>query len=274
MTEESAKAWDLPDITENQSDAEERGNALNMRMPWKYEPPEADQKSEDAEPSAMQGISAEALEELREAARQEGFAEGKKEGLEVGHKEGFEAGYADGEVRGKEAGEKEAQEQLEKIQSDLTDQWQQRIESLQSPLEQVDDALENQLLHLTKALAEAVCWTEVQQNESVIIETMRKGLAELGMTSQRVEIHVHENDFQVIEATWDEKTRQEKNWFVYTDNAIAQGGCKIQTPLVDIDATMETRMKEVFDNLLRGQDTLKSTPQESAGETHEPDSEN
>ncbi|RTE85459.1 MULTISPECIES: flagellar assembly protein FliH [Gammaproteobacteria] len=269
MSDESAKAWDLPDITEDKSESEERSNALNMRMPWKYEPPEADEDSDLAESDEFQGVSAEALEELREAARQEGFAEGKKEGLEAGHKEGFEAGYADGEARGKEAGEEQAQAQLEKIQSDLTEQWEQRIESLRQPLEQVDEALETQLLHLTKALAAAVCWNEVKQNETIILEAMRRGLNELGMTSQRVEIYVHENDMHVIDATWDEKTRNEKNWFVYTDNSISQGGCKIQTPLVEIDATMETRMQEVFASLLKGH-----TPQkQAAGDSDESQSE-
>ncbi|CUS48402.1 MAG: flagellar assembly protein FliH [Idiomarinaceae bacterium HL-53] len=252
MTDDSLKAWPLPDITEARDEVEEHRNALNMRVPWQYEPPEAD-ADDELELEPRQGISAEALEELREAARQEGFAEGRQEGIEAGHKEGFEAGFAAGEEQGRKEGEEAAQAQLEKLQNDLSSQWETMLESLRNPVQEVEQALETQLLHLTKALAKAVCWSEVKQNEEVIRETMKRSLAELGMTSKRVEIYVNENDMHVIDSMWDEKTRQEKGWFVYPDPNISQGGCKIQTPLVDIDATLETRMQEVFDGLLRGQ---------------------
>ncbi|WP_113908316.1 flagellar assembly protein FliH [Aliidiomarina celeris] len=256
MADESSKAWELPDITDTDSGQEQRRNALNMPLRWKYEPPEAEQGS-DSESDVTTPLTAEALEQIREAARLEGYEDGRAEGLKVGQEEGFEAGYKEGLQSGTEAGEAQAKQRAEAQQKALAEQWQTRIEGLRHPLAQVDQAVENQLVHMTKALAKAICWQEVKQNDEIVREALKRSLNDLGMTSQKVEIYVHPDDFNAIDTRWDEKVRADKGWFLYSDDSMSRGGCRIQTPIVDIDATMETRMQEVFDSLLQG---VKAVP--------------
>ncbi|MCC5854629.1 MAG: flagellar assembly protein FliH [Idiomarina sp.] len=253
MSDESLKSWDLPDITEDGTPEESRRNALNKPLRWRYEPPESDREdgSDDDEHAPM-GMTAEALEAIREAARLEGFEEGRKEGLETGHKEGFDAGYADGEKAGREAGEKAASETAAALQQQLSERWEVIIEALRQPTKLVDEALEKQLIHMVMELARAVCWQEVTQNPEIVREALKRGIQDLGMSSQRVEIHVNPEDFMLIDSRWDEKTRTDKGWFVYSDEAVSRGGCRIQTPLAEIDTSLEARMAEVFENLLNG----------------------
>ena len=76
-----AKAWDLPfveDARQQQDDG--KTNALNFRSDWKYEPPE--EEEEILPPTADE------IEAIRQAAYDEGYAEGKATGFEEGKQEG------------------------------------------------------------------------------------------------------------------------------------------------------------------------------------------
>lgn len=249
MSEHLSKPWEIPDLTETPVD--ERRNALNMPLRWAYEPPEQD-VAEEALDAQIGPLTAEALEAIREAARLEGYEEGKLEGIKAGHQEGFEAGYADGEALGKKAGEQQALADYEVQSKTLAQQWENLLAGLRHPLKQVDQAVENQLVYLSMALARAICWQEVQQNTGVVREAFKRGVQELGMSSQRVEIYIHPDDFLVIDQHWDEKTRADKGWFLYQDKSVGRGGCRIQTPLAAIDTTLESRMQEVFAQVQKG----------------------
>lgn len=248
MSDSNSKLWDMPDITEHKEPEDQRKNALNMPLRWAYEPPEADDVEHEEEVIAP--LTAAALEAIHEAARLEGFEEGKREGIAAGHQEGFDAGYADGEKLGREAAEKAALAATEELNKSLSDHWQSLFEGLRHPLKQVDQALENQLVHLSMALARAVCWQEVTQNDEVVRAAFKRGIQELGMSAQRVEIFLHPEDLALIEGRWDEKTRADKGWYFYQDETVGRGGCRIETPLVSIDATLEARMNDVFSQLL------------------------
>ncbi len=256
MTESNSKLWDIPDLTEQNAPEDGRKNALNMPLRWTYEPPEED-GDELGQEEEIKPLTAAALDAIREAAHLEGFEEGKLEGVAAGHQEGFEAGYADGEKLGREAAEKAALEATQQLNESLSNHWQALYEGLRHPMKQVDQAVENQLVHLSMSLAKAVCWQEVTQNDDIVREAFKRGIQELSMTSQRVEIYLHPEDIALIDSRWDEKTRADKGWFLYHDNTISRGGCRIQTPLVAIDATLEARMDEVFLHLVQG---LKEVP--------------
>ena len=59
----------------------EKTNALGKKRNWVYEPPE----SEEAEP---QPLTAQEIEDIRQAASEEGFSQGKEEGFAKGYEEG------------------------------------------------------------------------------------------------------------------------------------------------------------------------------------------
>src|SRR5690554_4714116 len=265
MSDSNSKLWDIPDLTEVPTPEDGRKNALNMPLRWAYEPPETDDSEFDAE-EEIGPLTAEALEAIHEAARLEGYEEGKQEGVAAGHQEGFQAGYADGEKLGREEGEAKAQEATQQLNESLSNHWQALFEGLRQPMKQVDQAVENQLVHLSMTLARAICWQEITQNDDIVREAFKRGIQELSMTAQRVEIYTHPEDFALIDARWDEKTRADKGWFLYQEESIGRGGCRIQTPLVAIDATLETRMKDVFAQLLHG---VKDVPADQVQATIE-----
>lgn len=250
MTERlDSKLWEVPDFSEQQKPEEGETNALNMPLKWRFEPPEAD---EEALQETLELPTAEALEAIREAARLEGFEAGQQAGFTQGQQAGYDAGFEQGLQSGQEAGEAEAKEANEQIQKALSQHWESMLEGLLHPLKQVDQAVENQLVHLAIHLARAICWAEVKTNPDIIKTAFQKGIHELSLTAQRVEIYLHAEDYKVIDSTWDEKTRADKGWFIYTDPLVKQGGCRIQTPLAAIDTSMESRMSEVFNHLIEG----------------------
>ncbi|MFQ3264898.1 MAG: flagellar assembly protein FliH, partial [Colwellia sp.] len=88
--EEATDVWSLPDVQNKPSVQDnEKTNALGIKNNWVYEPPEP----EEIEPEPL---TAQDIEEIRQAASDEGFGQGKEEG--------FTKGYEEGKVQGIEEG--------------------------------------------------------------------------------------------------------------------------------------------------------------------------
>ena len=72
----------MPDVQEQPSVQDtNKTNALGKKSNWVYEPPEP----EEPEP---QPLTAQDIEEIRQAASEEGFSQGKEEGFTKGYEEG------------------------------------------------------------------------------------------------------------------------------------------------------------------------------------------
>lgn len=244
-------AWEYPDITSEEQITSLRRNAVNKPMRWQYEPPEADVEVDDDEESTPQ-LTAEMLEQIREEARQEGYAEGLEQGQQAGYASGHQQGFDEGRVAGKEAGEQEAKAASEQLQQELGTRWQQLFEHMRQPALQISEGVERQLITMTATLAQAICMHEITTSPTLIAKVLEHALAELNEQAKEIKIALHPDDLTLIKQRWTEAERDELGWRLLADETLTRGGCVVTTPVTRVDATLESRINDVFRYYIQG----------------------
>jgi len=241
-----AKAWDLPYVETPKSKQDEgKTNALNFRTDWKYEPPE--EEEEILPPTAQE------IEEIRQAAHDEGFAqgktlgfeEGKAEGIEQGLAEGRESGHAEGLAQGLDEGKAQIDAQVEV--------WQKLIGHIHDPLSQTNDQTRDQLVKLAVTLAKAVIKTEVTTNQDVILQALAEGMKALPVSQNRYQIHMNPEDVVLVTDSIGEAAISEKGWHFIDAPTLQRGGCDITTEHNAVDVSIERRCRDVIDKFLTNQ---------------------
>ncbi|MEX1221306.1 MAG: flagellar assembly protein FliH [Idiomarina sp.] len=246
LADEKTTRWNYPDLSDPNAAEDTRTNVFNKPLKWQYEPPEAD----DDESDEPQPLTAEQLEEIRQAARDEGFAEGKQEGIEAGHKEGLEAGFTEGREAGHAEGFASGKEAGEAHINELTKQWQELIEQTYAPLSVIDDEVEQQLVQMVLELSRAICLHEVTQSAESIRQAVQRGIQALPITERKVMIKLNPDDIERVREAFGSETIEQEGWVFSKDEHMEPGGCEITTSSSTVDVSLRKRMKDVFQRVL------------------------
>lgn len=179
--------------------------------------------------------TAEELERIQQDAYDEGFASGKKAGFEQGRAEGLAT--AKGEAR-------QLVEQMESI-----------IQTLEAPLRELDDQVEQELLELVIATVRQLVRREVKSDPYHIIGVVREAMSILPVSSRNVRLMLHPDDAVLIREAYS-LGDAEVGWKLVEDPVLARGGCKVLTETSQVDATLESRLAALIAPLLAGARTL------------------
>lgn len=239
---EEAKDWDLPFVEESQQQQDNKTNALNRRSDWKYEPPE--EEEEILPPTAQE------IEAIRQAAHDEGYAEGKQAGFDEGKTEGLEQGLQEGREQGHQEG---LEQGLQEGQSQITQQtelWESLVAQLHEPLAKLDEQVRKEVVKLSVALARSVIRTEVKTNEEIILQALSEGLKALPVEENHYNIHLNPEDIQLIHQQYGEDEIKARGWNLIESPALERGGCDITTEHNAVDLSVERRCRSVLDKFL------------------------
>ncbi|MEW9797541.1 flagellar assembly protein FliH [Alteromonas sp. CYL-A6] len=240
------KTWDLPYVEDKDAaEIAQRTNALNKRSDWKYEPPE---EEEEVLPP-----TAEEIEAIRQAAQEEGHQEGYQKGFEEGRQKGEEEGRESGHQEGYEAGHQEGLDAGKQAIDTQAEQWQQLINHVHSPLNQLNDETREQMVKLAVALARAVIRTEVTTSEAVILKALSEGLSVLPVNENTYRIHMHPDDIELVTAHYGDDVIKERGWQLVASDNMQRGGCDITTTHNAVDVSIERRCRDVLDKFLTQQ---------------------
>jgi flagellar assembly protein FliH len=157
--------------------------------------------------------------------------------------EAFRQGYRDGQA----AAQEEVVEEVRRFAS--------LIDSLARPFENLDSAVEEELLQLSLALAKQVVRRELRQDPTQIIAIVREAIAALPVSAREVRVHLHPEDAAIVRQHL-APTERERAWVVVEDPVMMRGGCQVLTPTSRVDARLETRLGKVLSDLLGGQRQL------------------
>lgn len=220
----------------------------------RWELPLLDQKGNEVareEERDVKPLTAGDLEEIRQAAWEDGRADGHEsgykdgmtEGREQGHKEGYEAGHAEGTAAGHEQSLTNARQEI--------DTGLQRLEAvmgeLLDPIRRHEDELETALLNLTTVLARAVVFRELATDSSHIRAVVRQAVASLPSTRENVTVRVNPADAEWVREV---AGRFESETSVVVDETILAGGCKVETRHSLVDFTAEKRFQKAVQSML------------------------
>ncbi|GAA0815614.1 flagellar assembly protein FliH [Colwellia asteriadis] len=242
---ESSDVWPLPDVQANESLEEtEKTNALGKKKGWVFEPPE--EPASEPEP-----LTVEEIDEIRQAAYEEGFNQGKEEGFAVGVEEGKAQGLEEGTAQGIEEGTAQGLETGKETIEQLAQNWQNLVEQLHQPLATVDKNVEEQLLNLVVQLTEAVVLQEAKTHPDILMAAISTGIKSLPSHDAQTQIYLHPDDIKIVEAQFGVEHINESGWRLLPAPQLSQGSCQIENSTSNIDLQVKTRLKQVLEPFLQ-----------------------
>lgn len=173
-------------------------------------------------------LTAAQLELIQKQAHDEGFEQGKKEGFEYGHREGLNA----------------AKGTVERLEALLT--------TLNTPLKQLDDQVEQELVTLAIAIVRQLVRREVKTDPAHILGVVREALELLPISSRNIRLVLHPEDAELVRQAY-AVSEAELAWKIVEDPVCARGGCKVLTESSQVDATLESRLAALINSLLGGE---------------------
>lgn len=220
----------------------------------RWELPLLDQEGNEVareEEREVKPLTAADIEEIRQAAWDDGHAEGREAGYqagleagrEQGHREGFESGQQEGRASGRndalETTRTEVEAAIGRLESVLAE--------LLDPIQKHQEETEAALVNLTTVLARAVIFRELSMDSSHIQVIVRQAIASLPSTRENVRIRVNPEDADYVRQA---AGRFEVEAAVAEDDAILKGGCKVETRHSLVDFTVEKRFQKAIQGML------------------------
>lgn len=193
----------------------------------------------DEEPPPPPQLTAEQLDAIREAARQEGFAEGRQHGLEAGRAEGYMAGL--------QQGQKEINEAIQ--------HFRQIAVNFGTEVSQCSESMAPELLDLALDLAKAMLKTALNARPELLLPTVSAAIHSLPVLQLPATLTLHPEDAALVrEHMGDELAKH--GWKIAEDMQVLRGGCRVETRSNQIDASVQTRWKRLAESLSKQLDWL------------------
>lgn len=161
------------------------------------------------------------------------------EDLEALQKQAYEEAKKLGIEDGKKAGMAEMQAKAQQLVGIM--------QVLEKPLEQLDKEVEKQLIELTLCLTRMLLKKECSTDADHIQGVIHEALDFLPIHSQHIQLRLNPGDIRLlVEAGIDVEAQ---DWSCIEDPDVTQGGCLVESDQSHIDASVETRIQQLADQL-------------------------
>lgn len=160
------------------------------------------------------------LENLRQQAHDEGYAQG------------CDAGYA--------AGIQQARTEAAQVHT--------LLQNLQDALGQMDGQLAQSLLDLSLEIARKMTGEILQTKPEVILKIVSNAISGLPHFNQNAHLVLHPDDAELVRKHMGEQLSH-AGWKIFTDAQIGRGGCRVETAHSQVDATTEARWKRIVESI-------------------------
>jgi flagellar assembly protein FliH len=196
-------------------------------------------EAQNFDPLPMPVLTVDEIEVMQKQAYDEAFAQGKKEGYSQGFNEGSRQGY---------------EENVQILQTKAAE-FVSLLESLSQPFKLLDAEVENELVKLAMAIATQIIRREIKLDPGQVIAAVREAIKILPLSSQKISLYLHPEDAGLVSSalSLDEMSPA---WRIVEDPFITRGGCKVNTEVSYIDATVENRLAAVIATLFGGEREL------------------
>ena len=230
--------WDLPSFDE-----------ASHHVPRESAEPEA-----PAEPELAPGPAAE--EEVPDEPEVKPFT---VEELEQIRAEAYNEGFATGERDGFHSGQLKAQQEAKVRLDERLGELEAIMAQLMEPIRQQDDQIEDMLLTLVESMVRQVIQRELQTDSSQILSVLRGALKVLPMGAENIRIYLNPADFEAVKAL---RERHEESWRLLEDDQLLPGGCRVEAEHSQVDASRETRLQQIIEQLHEQQREQRAHPPE------------
>ncbi|ANN66827.1 flagellar assembly protein FliH [Bordetella bronchialis] len=189
-------------------------------------------------------------EEARRAGHAQGLAEGRSEGYDLGVAEGRARGYEQGLEEGRKAGHAAGLIDAREQGAEEATRLRAIAEATASSLAQLEEKTGQALLTLALDIARQVVRVTVAQQPEALLAAVREVLHMNPTAGAPLRLWLHPLDLELVRLHLAEELKTGP-WRVLADESITRGGCRAETSLGEIDATLETRWRRVAASLGR-----------------------
>lgn len=185
------------------------------------------------------------IEAMQQQAYDEAYAKGRQEG----YQEGFEQGQKEGEAKGYDAGLAKGYAENEQLLRKQAEELAAILATLSEPLKMLDDEVERELVDLAIAIARQLIRREIKMEPGQVVAAVREAINIIPLASQKVTLSLHPEDAELVRSVFllDDVTPA---WVIREDPLITRGGCKVDTDVSHVDATVENRLAAVIAQVL------------------------
>lgn len=164
------------------------------------------------------------------------------EEIESWHQQAHEEGYQHG------------LKQAEQETAELKQRLMSLINFFESPLQSLNEEVEQQLSLLAVTLAQQLVRREIRAEPGEIIGVIRESVQLLPANSRKIRISLHPEDAELVRKTLQlDENEDEQSWKIREDPMISRGGCEITSDNSVINATLENRLQSLAASVLGGE---------------------
>jgi flagellar assembly protein FliH len=168
--------------------------------------------------------------------------------LTLVEREAWDHGFRDGHAEGVRKGEGELAKRIAEVDVKLA-ALDAIMGTLARPLDELDNAIENELTRLALAIGKHLARRELKIDPTQIIGIIRSTLSLLPLSARNIKIHLHPDDAAIVREKLARATG-EQEWQLAEDPLMARGGCRLTTENSSIDARFEASVAAVVSGLL------------------------
>jgi len=194
---------------------------------------------EEVEVEEIQPLTIEEVEAVRQDAYNEGFAAGEKDGFHAG------------QIKAAQQAQQELQPRLQALENIM--------HQLFEPINQQDRELEHCMLELVQQIATEVIRRELQLDSGMIAQVVRESIRQLPLEGEQVRIYLNPQDIESVKQL---REQHEGSWRIIEDADLQPGGCRVESGPTMVDASMESRIAQIFRQLEEQQRSLQAQPPE------------
>jgi flagellar assembly protein FliH len=152
-----------------------------------------------------------------------------------------EAGFAEGHAQGRAAADQQIEAQAKALAQTLA--------ALARPLEELEHRVEDELLALVQAVARQLVRRELRTDPGEVVGVIRAGLNALPVAAGNVVVRLHPEDARLVRDLL-KPDADETPWRIQADPVLERGSCQIVTASSQVDGRLETRLGRVIAGLL------------------------
>lgn len=152
------------------------------------------------------------------------------------HEEGYNAGYAEGLATGRKLGQAQAEEELRRLGALLA--------SVEGAIGQLEQDTAEALLGLALKIAEQILRQALRAKPELLLTIVQGVMEGVPQHAPHPHLHLHPDDAALVRAQMGGELNQ-GGWRIIEDQRIARGGCRIETAISEVDATLAHRWQRL-----------------------------
>ena len=251
-----AKSWALPMVDGKVANKEEQRKRKSQAIKRKSEQaqrkaqpePVESQEVELTEEPAVKPLTARELEEITQAAEQDGFEKGYNEGLEQGKAEGRKSGFSEGLKAGTEQAESEHGQWLKEQGTYLAA----ICENLLEPAKAQQEALADVVFDLAVGLAKELLAAELRADPAKIVPIIDQAIAALPAAEKNISLALHPEDLEAYQRFAPFPSCAD---CATADASLERGSCRVKSEHSYVDYSVAARILEFKNALADAPDT-------------------